>query len=199
MNSETSQSDTQSATLLANTVVAIGSKIRDLRQTRNMKLQELADATGLSSSMLSLLERGKASPSIGSLIGIAHALSVTMSDLIPLEPPEEEKVILRSSDIVAVETGQHVLRRILKEDRARGVSVAINEYRPNTGSGVHPHLHRGFEYGYVLVGELTVELEGASYKLEQGDFISFESRKLHRFWNYGKKTTRTIWFNTSLD
>lgn len=199
MNTDISEQQIETSTLLSDTVVAIGSRIRELRTLRNMKLQELAVATGLSSSMLSLLERGKASPSIGSLIGIANALDVTMSDLIPLGPLEEEKIVVRADEIAAVETAQHVLRRILKEDRTRGISIAINEYRANTGSAAHPHFHHGFEYGYVLEGELTVDVEGVSYKLHQGDFISFASRKLHRFWNYGKKTARTIWFNSSVD
>src|SRR5882757_3851109 len=46
----------------ANTLAAIGFRIRELRQLRGRTLQELADVSGLSTSMLSLVERGRASP-----------------------------------------------------------------------------------------------------------------------------------------
>jgi len=54
----------------ASTLAAIGLRIRELRQLRGLTLQALADVSGLSTSMLSLVERGRASPSIGSLIVI---------------------------------------------------------------------------------------------------------------------------------
>jgi len=179
----------------ASTLAAIGLRIRELRRARRMTLQALAGVTGLSPSMLSLVERGRASPSIGSLVVIASALGVTMSDLIVCEPPSDEKLVVRASDQHAVETAQHVVRRLLREDRARGVSVAINEYAPRTGSAENPVTHDGFEYGYLLEGKLTVEVDGVSYQLESGDLIAYSSRRPHRFWNHGKKKVRTLWFN----
>src|SRR5258708_39213596 len=81
----------------ASTLVAIGERIREVRQRRNMTLQVLAESTKLSVSMLSLVERGKASPSIGSLIVIASALGITMSDLIASEPDSGEELVVRAS------------------------------------------------------------------------------------------------------
>ena len=40
----------------ASTLAAIGGRIRELRQLRGLTLQALADASGLSTSMLSLVE-----------------------------------------------------------------------------------------------------------------------------------------------
>jgi transcriptional regulator with XRE-family HTH domain len=183
----------------ASTLAAIGVRMRELRQARRMTLQALAAHTGLSPSMLSLVERGRASPSIGSLVVIASALGVTMSDLIVLEPPPEERIVVRASDQHAVETAQHVVRRLLREDRSRGVSIAINEYAPHTGSAEKPVTHDGFEYGYVLEGKLTVEVDGVAYQLGQGDLIAYSSRRPHRFWNHGKRKVRTLWFNLKRD
>ncbi len=183
------------AYMTASMLAAIGLRIRKLRQARAMTLQALAAVTNLSPSMLSLVERGRASPSIGSLVVIASALGVTMSDLIVCEPASDEKLVVRASDRHAVETAQHVVRRRLREDRARGVSVAINEYAPHTGNAEKPVTHDGFEYGYVLEGELTVEVDGVSYQLEGGDLIAYSSRRPHRFWNHSRKKVRTLWFN----
>jgi transcriptional regulator with XRE-family HTH domain len=179
----------------ASTLAAIGLRIRELRQLRGLTLQALADVSGLSTSMLSLVERGRASPSIGSLIVIASALSVTMSDLLVNGAENEEKIVVRASEARIVETAQHVVRRLLREDRTRGVSVAVNEYAPHTGSTEHPISHEGFEYGFVLEGELTVEVDGSKHVLQRGDLIAYSSRRRHKIWNHGDTKVRTLWFN----
>lgn len=183
----------------ASTLAAIGYRIRELRQSRGMTLQELADVSGLSTSMLSLVERGRASPSIGSLIVIASALGVVMSDLLVSGADSEEKIVVRASEARIVETAQHVVRRLLRDDRSRGVSVAVNEYAPHTGSAEHPINHDGFEYGFVLQGELTVEVDGTKHVLRQGDLIAYSSRRKHKIWNHGKTKVRTLWFNLDRD
>lgn len=179
----------------ASALVAIGLRIREFRLGRSMTLQALADVTNLSPSMLSLVERGRASPSIGSLIAIADALGVTMSDIIVSEAQQDEQLVVRASDQRIVETAEHVIRRLLREDRSRGISIAMNEYQPHTGSAENPITHDGFEYGFVLEGKLTVEVDGVSYTLESGDLISYSSRRPHRMWNHGKSKVRTLWFN----
>jgi transcriptional regulator with XRE-family HTH domain len=199
VSSELSNLPEGAAETTANALTAIGIRIREIRLARNMTLQALADATGLSPSMLSLVERGRASPSIGSLIVISNALRITMSDIIVSEPPQDERLVVRAGDQRVVETAEHVIRRVLREDRNRGISIAVNEYQPRTGSAENPITHNGFEYGYVLEGTLTVEVDGTSYTLEKGDLISYSSRRPHRLWNHGKSKVRTLWFNIDRD
>ena len=176
-------------------VAAIGNRLRKFRKAREMTLQQLAEATDLSPSMLSLVERGRAAPSIQSLIVIANALNVTMSDLLVTEQSDEERIVVRTSDQPFVKTAQNVIRRVLREDRSRRMSIAVNEYEPNTGSSLKRGAHAGFEYGFVLEGNLTVELENVTYQLKAGDLIAFESKRPHRFWNYGTKRVHTLWIN----
>jgi transcriptional regulator with XRE-family HTH domain len=180
-------------------LTAIGLRIKEIRLARGMTLQTLSEASGLSPSMISLVERGRASPSIGSLVVIASSLGVMMSELVRAEPTPEEKLVVRASETKPIETAQHVIRRVLREDRTRGLSVAVNEYAPNTGSADQPVSHDGYEYGYVLEGQLTVTVEETSYVLEPGDLISYRSRRPHRLWNYGSARVRTLWINLSRD
>lgn len=179
----------------AATLAAIGLRIKEIRLSRGLTLQAVSDVSGVSPSMLSLVERGRASPSIGSLVVIASALGVSMSDIVAAEPTPEEKLVVRASETKAIETAQHVIRRLLREDRSRGLSVAVNEYAPNTGNADQPVTHDGFEYGYILDGELTVTVEETSYVLGPGDLISYSSRRPHRIWNYSGAQVRTLWLN----
>lgn len=183
----------------ATALTAIGVRIREIRLAREMTLQSLATACGLSPSMLSLVERGRASPSIGSLIVIANALGVQMSDLIVDQKNDDEKLVVRADEQQVIETATHVMRRLVKEDRTRGISIAINEYAPHTGATEKPITHDGYEYGFVLDGKLTVEVDGTLHTMEAGDLISYSSRRAHRIWNHGKTHVRTIWINVQRD
>lgn len=179
----------------ASTLAAIGNRIRKARLARNMTLQAIAQVSGLSPSMLSLVERGRASPSIGSLIVIANALGITMSELVSTPEARENRLVVHSDEAPIVETAKHVVRRLLREDRERGVSVALNEYEAHTGSAERPISHEGFEYGFVLEGQLTVEVDGVSHQLRAGDLIAYDSRRQHKIWNHGAQKVRTLWFN----
>lgn len=183
----------------ANALSAIGNRIRELRQARGLTLQALAEACALSQSMLSLVERGRASPSIGSLIVIANALGVQMSDLIVEQPADDSKFIVRRNDQRIIKTAANVIRRLMREDRLRGISIAMNEYQPNTGANADPIKHDGYEYGIVLEGTLTVEINGAAHILNEGDLISYSSRRPHRIWNHGSTKVRTLWINLQQD
>ena len=187
------------AQTMTDTLAAIGLRVRELRLARSMTLKALAAKTNLSSSMLSLVERSCASPSIGSLIVIASELGVTISDLIVHDHASEDDLVVRGSNLPAVETAKHVVYRVLREDRARGVSVTINEFAPNTANAEKPVTHDGFEYCYVLEGALSVKVDGGSYELQAGDLISYSSRRRHRIWNRSKAKARALWFNVRRD
>jgi transcriptional regulator with XRE-family HTH domain len=104
----------------ADALAAIGNRIRDLRGQKALTLQGLSELTGLSPSMLSLVERGQTSPSIGTLVVISSALGVHMSDLLAVDDRAARDPVSRASEQPIYETARGVLRRILREDRIRG-------------------------------------------------------------------------------
>ena len=54
--------------------VNIGERLRELREARNISMRTLAARSGLSANALSVIERGKASPSVSTLYKLADAL-----------------------------------------------------------------------------------------------------------------------------
>lgn len=173
----------------------IGARIRSARTVRGMTLQTLGDLTKLTVSMLSLVERGRAAPSIGSLILIANALGVPMSDLVASSTPEDQDVVVRAGTRPVVESSEKLLRTILRNDRSNGILISVTIYKPNTGASSVPRGHGGAEHGYLLEGELTVELDGTVYRLHTGDLISYNSIRAHRIWNYSRREAKALWFN----
>ena len=177
------------------TLYEIGRNIRRFRVERGMTLKMLGAATGLSTSMLSLVERGLSSPSIGSLITICSALGIQMSDLIVQDSQSPKGHLSRGDDQPVISTMEGVARTILRDDKIRGIEIAINNYEPNSGSSEQPLSHAGHEYGIVLDGSVVVEVGTSRYELKQGDLVSYDSRIPHRIWNFGKKRVRALWIN----
>ena len=59
----------------------IARRVRELRASRNLSLESLADASGVSRSMISLVERGESSPTAVVLEKLARGLGVTLPAL----------------------------------------------------------------------------------------------------------------------
>jgi transcriptional regulator with XRE-family HTH domain len=172
-------------------LAAIGQNVRRLRNEKGLTLQALAKRTGLSPSMLSLVERGKAGSSIGRLVVLASALDTEMSDLLG-DNGRDDECVSRSKSQRVVETVGGVSRRIATNDRKRGIEIAVNEYRPATASSVR---HEGFEYGIILQGRLEVTVQGQKHVLNPGDLISYSSTQPHRIANVGARPARALWIN----
>ena len=179
----------------AATMREVGAQIRRVRTRRGMTLQDLAAETGISMSMLSMLERGVATPSIGTLVAVSSALGTHMSDLFDNSHDIERSPVHRLSDQVEVETAEGVLRRLVHHDTRHGLEMVINEYEPGTSSSPAATHHSGTEFGIVLTGTLTVEVDGVTHVLKAGDGITYPSSTPHRFSNTGRVKTRAVWVN----
>ena len=177
------------------TLRMIGSRIRQIRTERSLTLQALGQETGLSASMLSLVERGKASPSVGSLVAISAALGVHLTDLFSADEGPASDPVSRQADQPVYQLRPGSEKRILRNDPVLGIEVAINAYEPHTTSAEELLHHPGHEYGIVLQGKLTVELDGAVYRLDRGDLISYDSTRPHRISNPSTRLARALWLN----
>jgi transcriptional regulator with XRE-family HTH domain len=176
------------------TIRRIGAVVRETRKQRGMTLNALAEQTGVSVSMLSMLERGVASPSIGTLVSVTSALGLHMANLFA-SPESPADPVSRVKDQIEFETAEGVIRRIVHNDNLRGVEFVVNEYQPGTSSAGEALHHAGTEFGVVLSGTLTVTLDGIDHVLRAGDGITYSSQVPHRISNHGKTQARAVWIN----
>jgi len=61
--------------------VDVGNKLRQMREARGLSIRALARQSGLSANALSMIERGRSSPSVSTLYKVAAALDVPITDL----------------------------------------------------------------------------------------------------------------------
>jgi transcriptional regulator with XRE-family HTH domain len=188
----------------------MGERLRAARQARGLTLRELAIRLGVSPSMISQIETGRASPSVSTLYAIANELDVSLDDLLfndrrPAagqgEAPASqlagaERYVQRGATRARIRLASGVvwerLTPLPETDteflhvtyEVGGASSPANEYQR----------HAGREWGFVLEGRLEVRIGFEEYTLEAGDSISFESSVPHRLANVGDVPVHAIWF-----
>jgi quercetin dioxygenase-like cupin family protein len=70
------------------------------------------------------------------------------------------------------------------------------EYAPGSSIGKEQIQHEGVECGFIIQGELLLELGEESYILKTGDSITFPSTTPHWLSNPGSSTTIAVWVNS---
>jgi transcriptional regulator with XRE-family HTH domain len=175
-------------------LLSLGAKCRAFRRDRHLTLQTIAERTGLSPSMISMVERGRTSPSIGTLVAISSALGVRVSDLFDGHETTMNPVNrIQDQDSVATATGVH--HRTAVVAGLEGVGMNVNTYEVGAESAPEQLHHAGHECAVVLEGTLQIELENESYVLQPGDSITYDSSTPHRITNNGEIPAKAVWVN----
>jgi transcriptional regulator with XRE-family HTH domain len=169
----------------------IGPKLRALRKRRGLSLRALAELCGLSVNTISLVERGKTSPSVATLHRLATALGVSL----PFFFEEEEQ-----RDVVFVKANRRARTRsdsVIMENLGSGLRDQAMEpllviLQPGAGSGDDPIVHLGHEFVFCLEGEIEYEIRDDRYVLDAGDSLIFEAHLPHRWRNTGDSSSTVL-------
>lgn len=169
----------------------LGTEIRRARSERGLTLVDISTATGLSVSMLSMLERGKTGVSVGSLVAIASAIGVAVGDLFnPTANPGLSLVRYAEQQELAV--GPGVSRRLIQRSREHGLEVASLQLAPGAHTGSELVRHEGQEVIVVQSGCLTVQICETTTELGAGDSIRLDAACPHRFANNGAEVSKSL-------
>jgi len=177
------------------TILLVGARVRALRLRQDLTLKDVAERTGVSVSMLSMLERGVASASVGTLVSVASALGVHMYDLFDHPDGQNASPVTRVEEQSVIRMGTGTTRRVAHHDLAAGLEFAVNTYEPAGDSGPTATHHDGREFGVLISGRLSVELDGQVHELQPGDLIAYSSTRPHRITNVGDVEAVAVWVN----
>lgn len=175
-------------------VLNIGKKIQHFRKKNDITLKQLADMIHATPSLISQIERGKANPSLSTLKSIADVFKIPIGLLFEYESKSTVSPVIRKNTHKKIITEGNVRYSLLTPGIADMEAIII-EFPPEASSGEMMYEHEGYECGYLLKGELTIEIEDTVYVMQPGDSISFESHKRHRMTNRGNVTAVTVWVN----
>lgn len=167
---------------------AFGGNVRRRREEAGLTLEQLSTQSSVSRAMLSKVERGEKSPTIGVASKIAHALDVSLSDLIgaPAAAASGVAVVMRKSDRPVFrdpETGfeRHIVSAAPGAGRAE---MVVHHLPAQVSTGLLPAYPPGTEKQLVVLeGALTVAVGGISETLNAGDSLFFQADADHGFAN----------------
>lgn len=163
-----------------------GDRVRALRERSGSTLEQLAQRSGVSRAMLSKVERGEKSPTIGVATRIAHALEAPLSMLVGV--PEERRAVafVRKGQRHVFRDGETGFERHLLSPAIAGgnVEVIYHLLPARTSTGTLPPYPAGTEKHVVLLqGGLVVAMRDRDCVLEEGDALYFEADVEHAFEN----------------
>jgi transcriptional regulator with XRE-family HTH domain len=159
-------------------LAAVGPKLKRLRQQRGCTLAVLSETTGISVSTLSRLESGQRKPCLELLLPIAHAHQVPLDELVGAPPVGDPRVRMKP-----VKHGDSTVVPLTQQP---GGLQAFKMVLGATRSKPDPRTHEGYEWLYVLSGELRLVLAEHDVVLRTGEAAEFDTRLPHWFGSAGK-------------
>jgi transcriptional regulator with XRE-family HTH domain len=199
----------------------IGPRLRAARGARGLSLRTLADKLGVSPSLISQVETGRATPSVNTLYAMANELRVSLDELLfadarfpdgseraaAMEEPRTDEgatlPIVLPHDPVQPATGRRTIRLAsgVVWERLTSASIPNVDFLYVTyevgGASSPEHdfqRHNGQEWGYIISGTLHVAVGFDEYVLGPGDAVTLDSTVPHRLSNPGPDVVHAIWF-----
>ena len=171
----------------------IAARVRDLRASRGLTLEALAERSGVSRSMISLIERGESSPTAVLLERLATGLNVPLASLFDAPSASRDPVARRADQPRWRDPASGYVRRnvspagfptpiqIVEVEFPRGARVAFD-----TGArDVRVH-----QQVWMLEGAIEVSVGDSRYALQKGDCLAFALDRPVTFHNPGSKAAR---------
>ena len=179
----------------------VGSKIRQLREAKEMTIEELAEASQSSAELIRQLEDGALIPSLTPLIKIARALGVRLGTFLD-DMPQSGPVIVRAG------RSEKVVRFSGKTDRPKKSALEFYSLASDKADRhmepfiIDIHLspeeshqlssHEGEEFIYVLSGEIEIFYGKDVQRLSAGDSIYYDSIVPHAVHAAGEGDARIL-------
>jgi transcriptional regulator with XRE-family HTH domain len=175
----------------------IGERIKRLRLKKSMGLVELGRHTGLSASFLSQLETGRVVPTLRNLARIAMVFNKDLSFFFESEPMSLFRVHRKHDRVRLPQTGvddpTYFFESMGYMVPDRQLDPYYAEFLPvKKAQDIRPHVHPGFEFLYVLDGELEVRHGDTKQVLTRGDGVYFDASTPHSYRCEGKTPSTAI-------
>jgi transcriptional regulator with XRE-family HTH domain len=172
--------------------INVGTELRGLRENRGLSIRALARASGISANAISMIERGRTSPSVSTLYKMADALNIPITDFFQTEPDLEAVVFKKALERTRVPFQRGVWEGLGGEKFVGRVEPFALTLESGANSGPYPITHTGHEFVVCLRGQLEYQVEGQIYLLEAGDTLLFSSHLRHKWKNPGSTVTNAI-------
>ncbi|MFN3228737.1 MAG: helix-turn-helix domain-containing protein [Asticcacaulis sp.] len=175
---------------------ALGPTLQQIRKRQKLTLDDLAMASGVSRSMLSQIERGRANPTFATLWSLTQALGVDLSDLIGGSSAHTHKPIRVMTEAFTPEIRSEDGLCVLRILSPTGEAVPAEWYKLTVAPGgklaSSAHARGATEHLTVLAGTLRVTAGDEVVVLEEGATARYEADQYHAIENLGAVEARAF-------
>lgn len=186
----------------------IGRMIRQTRRERRLTVEQLAEQAGVSSGLVSQLERGLGNPSMRNLQKLAYALGLRLGSLfreesppaepgpaagaLPLRPSRRCAVVRAGARKKLVLPHERIVYELLTPDLNRRLEVIRSVVPVDFDNSDVPFQHEGEECVHVLRGQVEVHVGELAFVLDAGDTITYDAGIPHWWRNTGGQEAESI-------
>jgi transcriptional regulator with XRE-family HTH domain len=176
--------------------LAVGVRIKALREAMGLSLRDLAERSGVSAPMLSQVERGDTSPTLAVAAKIASGLELSLSQLLRLDEGDGVSVVRAGERLLGGHADGHRYEVLTPPVPGQRAEVSQHTLAPGsaTGGPGDPPIHEpgSRETAVVLDGRLRLVCDGVAHDLGEGDAVTFDADLPHHFENPGRRETLFI-------
>jgi transcriptional regulator with XRE-family HTH domain len=165
----------------------VGSVLSRERRRRGMTISELADRAGISSGLLSQLERGLGNPSIQTVSSLARTLSVPIGSFFESVDPTTGRVLHPHTRPRLNLEDSGMTYQLLVPDMQGSLSMLYIELPPGFSNAEAPFNHAGEEVVFVLSGSIEINIANRRWLLAPGDSIHFQSTVDHWYRTFDER------------
>ncbi len=166
----------------------LGARVKQLRKLRGWSLDALANASGVSRSMLSDIEREQANPTLAVTLRIAQAFGMSLGDLIEMPDATSAVTVIRADDHAFNYRSDRFcrIRTLSPLNLEKDVEFYEVQLQPGGALRSAPHFEGTREFLVVQKGQVKVESASDSETLSPGDSASYRADVPHAIVNSGK-------------
>lgn len=166
----------------------LAGRLRELRAARRWSLEDLSQASGVSRSMLSQVERGRVNPTLAVTLSIARALGISIGEFVESPGAASSMHVIRQGDHAYHyrSDGDCVIRTLSPLNLEKDVEFYQVTLRPGGVLRSAPHFAGTREFLTVEKGRVRVESGGDAETLHAGDSVSYRADLPHAIANAGR-------------
>jgi transcriptional regulator with XRE-family HTH domain len=158
----------------------LGARLRAIRSERGYSLSQVAEAAGMSTSFLSLVETGKNDITFGRLRRLMAFYDIRIEELLP---PSDEPFVVRARDHRHLRSSSEGIDAfvLVPGDESEPLYAILAVYEPGSEVQERLPLSDGSILIYVIEGTVLLDLAGADeVALAEGDSAHFSCNREHR-------------------
>jgi transcriptional regulator with XRE-family HTH domain len=178
----------------------LGSRLKALREARNITVEDLSDRANLSSEGVKKIENGEMIPGLTPLFRLARAMGVRLGTFLddqenigPIVTKKgENKGITRFSDKDNPASSDLDFYSLALNKSGRHMEPFIIDIYPSSEEGYKTSSHEGEEFLYVLEGEIEIIYGKEVYSLKEGESIYYDSIVMHHVHSKGTSPAKML-------